>query len=112
MMLDISPELAAKANKFPESSYGATTVTLVLASGRRIDEVILAGARIVKVGGRMVSETSDLDFSPNEVADVLRTDRPAVAMLSLLWQGIRNVVLVRHSPSGGDHPSGVPPKRS
>jgi hypothetical protein len=87
-------------------------VTLVLENGRRIDEVVLAGARIVKVGGRMVSEASDLDFSVVEVADVLRTDRPAFAMVSLLWQGIRNVVLVRRSPSRGDLPPGEPPKRS
>jgi hypothetical protein len=71
MSLRISDELAAKANSFPESSYGATTVTLILLDGRRIDEVVLAGASvIVKVGGRYVSVASDLDFSPNEIADV------------------------------------------
>ena len=71
MSLRISDELAAKANSFPESSYGATTVTLILSDGRRIDDVVLAGASvIVKIGGRYVSVASDLDFSLNEIADV------------------------------------------
>ena len=74
MSLRISDELAAKANSFPESSYGATTVTLILSDGRRIDDVVLAGASvIVKIGVRHVSATSDLDFSLNEIADVFPT---------------------------------------
>jgi hypothetical protein len=91
MALDISDKLAAKADKFPESSYGATTVTLILASGRRVDNVVLAGARIVKVGGRMVSEAGDLDFSPAEVADVVRCDRPGIATLRRALKIIWNV---------------------
>jgi hypothetical protein len=76
MSLRISDELAAKANSFPESSYGATTVTLILLDGRRIDQVVLAGASvIVKVGGRYVSVASDLDFSLSEIADVFPTGR-------------------------------------
>lgn len=71
MSLRISDQLAAKANYFPESSYGAVTVTLVLVDGRRIDQVVLAGASdIVKIGGRHVSVASDLDFSLSEIADV------------------------------------------
>ena len=71
MSLRISDALAAKANSFPESSYGATTVTLVLLDGRRVDEVVLGGASvIVKIGGRDVSVASDLDFSLTEIADV------------------------------------------
>jgi hypothetical protein len=49
MSLRISDELAAKANSFPESSYGATTATLVL-DGKRIDEVVPAGASDIVIG--------------------------------------------------------------
>jgi hypothetical protein len=91
MTLELSDELAAKANTFPESSYGATTVTLILASGRRIDNVVLAGARIVKVGGRLVWGAGDLDFSPGEVVDLLRSDRPAFATIRQVLQQIRNL---------------------
>jgi hypothetical protein len=73
MSLRISDELAAKANSFPESSYGATTVTLILWDGRRIDEVVLVlggASDIVKIGGRNVSVASDLDFTISEIADV------------------------------------------
>jgi hypothetical protein len=71
--LGIPDALAAKANTFPESSYGATTVTLILADGRRIHDVVLGGAsHIVKVGGRPVSDAKDLDFSVSEIVDVKR----------------------------------------
>jgi len=45
MSAKLSPSLASKANEFPESSYGACTITLVLESGRRIDNVVLAWGR-------------------------------------------------------------------
>lgn len=71
MSLKISDELAAKANSFPESSYGATTVTLILLDGRRIDEVVLAGASVIVKGrGRHVSDARELGFSLSEIADV------------------------------------------
>src|SRR5690348_7402351 len=49
--LNIPPTLFQKAVRFPESSYGATTVTLVLKDGRRTsstsssrgDEVVVKG---------------------------------------------------------------------
>ena len=73
MSLRIPDRLADKALMFPESSYGATTVTLVLSDGRRIDEVILAGGSdIVKIKGRLVSDAKDLDFSVSEIVDVKR----------------------------------------
>ena len=71
MSLRIPDALAAKANTFPESSFGATTVSLVLADGRRIHDVVLGGAsHIVKVGGRHVSELAELDFSLADIVDV------------------------------------------
>jgi hypothetical protein len=91
MALDLSDDLAAKADRFPESSYGATTVTLILASARRIDNVVLSGARIVKVGDRMISGARDLDFNPEEVTDIVRSDRPLSATLRLIWQRLRNL---------------------
>jgi hypothetical protein len=73
MSLRIPDRLADKALRFPESSYGATTVTLILSDGRRIDDVILAGGSdIVKVKGRPVSDATDLDFSVSEIVDVKR----------------------------------------
>ena len=92
MSLRISDELAAKANSFPESSYGATTVTLILLDGRRIDEVVLGGASdIVKIGGRNVSVASDLDFTISEIADVFPSGslgalRSWLAALGCTWR--------------------------
>jgi hypothetical protein len=72
MTLRIPGELADKANYFPESSYGATTVTLILSDGRRIDDVILACAsEIVKVKGRDVTDAGDLGFGVGEIVDVI-----------------------------------------
>ena len=72
MTLRIPDELAAKALIFPESSYGATTVTLILSGGRRVDDVILAGGDvIVKVKGRAVADAGDLGFSVSEIVDVV-----------------------------------------
>jgi hypothetical protein len=94
MSLKISDELAVKANSYPESSYGATTVNLILLDGRRINEVVLAAAsEIVKVGGRDVSEASDLDFSLGEIADVvphrsLQVRRSLLAALRRAWDRV------------------------
>lgn len=64
MSLRIPDKLFAKANSFPKSSYGATTVTLILRDGKRIDDVILTGAsEIVRVKGRDVADAGDLGFS-------------------------------------------------
>ena len=91
MSLTIPDELAAKANSFPESSYGATTVSLILSNGRRVDNVVLGGASdIVKVGSRRVSEASDLEFSVSEIVDVIpqgswRAARSWLAALRRAW---------------------------
>jgi hypothetical protein len=76
MSLRISDKLFQKANTFPESSYGATTVTLILSDGRRIHDVVLGGASdIVKVQGRHVTSPEDLDFRLEEIVDVKPRDR-------------------------------------
>ena len=72
MDLRIPAALFKKAHKFPEWSYGATKVTLILADGRRIENVILGGAEwIVKVGDRLVTEPTELDFAVGEIVDVI-----------------------------------------
>jgi hypothetical protein len=62
---------AEKAAYFPESSYGVTTVTLVLGDGRRITNVRLAwGAEIVGIGDSVVNAPAQLDFDIATVRDV------------------------------------------
>jgi hypothetical protein len=76
MELRIPPRLAEKANTFPESSYGATTVTLILVDGRRIENVVLGGAEwIVKIDDRRITHPMDVDFSSADIVDVIRQRR-------------------------------------
>src|SRR5688572_5331863 len=94
MSLQVSDELFAKANRFPESSYGATTVTLILRDGRRIDEVVLGGAsHIVKVAGRHVSAASDLDFSVSEIVDLFPSGGSAdlISRIATLYRGLDRI---------------------
>ncbi len=64
--------LAEKTILFPESSYGANRVTLILADGRRVHEVFIAGrGEIVKIGNRPVSRPEDLDFPVADIVDVI-----------------------------------------
>ena len=83
MDLRIPDALAAKAYRFPESSYGATTVTLIIAGGRRIENVVLGGGDvIVKIDGRTISAPADLDFSISQIVDVVPQGRRLRAMIS------------------------------
>ena len=69
--IEIPARLAEKAAGFPESSYGATTVTVVLTDGRRIADVVLAwGRQIVRVGDRVIEKPEQLDFELGMVQDV------------------------------------------
>jgi hypothetical protein len=69
--INIPTRLAEKAAGFPESSYGATTVTIVLTDGRRIADVVLAwGKQIVRVGGVLVEKPDQLGFELAMVQDV------------------------------------------
>jgi len=68
---NIPPHLRTKAAMIPESSYGACTVTLILASGKTIPDVVLAGGEeIVKVGGALVGSARDLPFRIGEIVDL------------------------------------------
>jgi hypothetical protein len=72
MTPSLPDRLAEKTILFPESSYGANRVTLVLANGRRVHEVFLAWGRDnVKIGSRPISRQDDLDFQMADIADVV-----------------------------------------
>ncbi len=71
MSLSIPESLKDKVHEMPESSYGATRVTLILSNQRKIREVSLAwGEEIVKIGLNEVKEETDLDFKVSEIVDV------------------------------------------
>ena len=61
-----------KVVSFPECSYGAVRVTLVLTGGRRIRDVIIGGDAICKIGQRLIQSESDLDFSVSDIEAVER----------------------------------------
>jgi hypothetical protein len=70
--MELPGELASKAAGFPETSYGATTVTLVLSDGRQVLGVVLAwGREIVRIGSRTVNVPAELGFDLVAVRDVL-----------------------------------------
>jgi hypothetical protein len=72
MALKISDQLASKAQGFPESSYGANRVTIVLVDNKKIKNVILAwGAEIIKIGGKQVTTQKDINFKLSEVKDII-----------------------------------------
>ena len=70
-LMRLNDQLAGKVATFPESSYGATRVTLVLVDGRRIADVVLAwGVEIVRVGEHSVRLPEQLGFDIAMVSDV------------------------------------------
>jgi hypothetical protein len=72
MALTLPQRFADKTADFPESSYGANRVTLILADGRRIHGVSLAwGTEIVKIGSRAVAQPEDLEFTLSDITDVI-----------------------------------------
>lgn len=70
-MIKIPDVLYEKALSFPECSYGAQRVNLIMKDGSIIENVILAGgSEIVKVGGRKVSQEKELGFNIKDIVDV------------------------------------------
>ena len=61
-----------KVASYPECSYGAVRVTLVLRDGRRIHDVIIGADAICKIGQKHIKVESDLDFSVSDIEDVQR----------------------------------------
>ena len=62
--------LGDKTVSFPESSYGATIVTLVLRDGSRIPHVHVAGRDVIKATGSQ-EESRLATIRPSEIADVI-----------------------------------------
>lgn len=63
--------LAEKAASFPESSYGAVTLTLVLKDGTHVQHVSVAGHHLIKAKG--IEEDLLLTrLDPKSIVDVLR----------------------------------------
>ena len=66
--------VSAQVNRFPESSYGATTVTLVLSDGRRIERVVIGGEHIVRIGDRDITHADQLGFDVSSIVAAERSD--------------------------------------
>ena len=71
--MNIPETLVGKVHNFPECSYGAQRVNLVMKNGDVVKDIILAaGKEIVKVSGRHVTNESQLGFRLEDVIDVER----------------------------------------
>ncbi len=72
MAVIIPDKFLQTTQNFPESSYGANRVTLILSNGKKIKGVMLAwGSEIVKVDNIPVSDEKDIDFKLSEIRSVL-----------------------------------------
>ena len=72
MPLKIPTPLSTKAQAFPESSYGANRVTLILSDKRKIENVILAwGSEIEKIENKQISSEDDINFKVAEIKDIV-----------------------------------------
>jgi len=72
MPLKIPGPLSTKAQDFPESSYGANRVTLILSDKRKIKNVILAwGSEIEKIENKQISSEDDINFKIAEIKDIV-----------------------------------------
>jgi hypothetical protein len=70
--MKLPPSLSEKASEFPENSYGATLVELILKDGARVQNVTLAwGSEIVKINGKKIASDSQVDFGVSDILDVL-----------------------------------------
>ena len=70
MSVELPQAVGDKVLDFPECSYGAHRVTLVLADGGRIHNVTVAwGREIVRVGSRDIRDARALGFSLADVVD-------------------------------------------
>ncbi|MCP3932690.1 MAG: hypothetical protein GY705_26770 [Bacteroidetes bacterium] len=70
--MKLPEHLADRAKQFPEYSYGANKVTLILQNGIEIKEVFLAwGEEIVKIGSKPIESKKELPFSIEEIKDLI-----------------------------------------
>jgi hypothetical protein len=63
-------KFGSKVASYPECSYGAVRVTLILGDGRRICDVIIGADAICKIGQKHIRSESDLDFLVSDIVDV------------------------------------------
>jgi hypothetical protein len=68
---DLPERVAEKAGTFPESSYGATILTLVLKDGTRVPHVHVAGGRNVIKASGPAEESLLSKLDPSDIVDVL-----------------------------------------
>jgi hypothetical protein len=68
---NLPKDLSDKAAQFPESSYGANLVTLVLKDGRQIPHVSVAGGQSVIKAREASAEALLSSLNPADVVDVL-----------------------------------------
>jgi hypothetical protein len=72
-LLRLPPDVEEKVMQMGEHSYGATLVTLTLRSGKRIDNVVMAGGMyLCWVEGREIEKEEDLDFALADVTDAMQ----------------------------------------
>jgi len=72
MGVELPEHLREKTYAFPEYSYGANRVTLVLNDGRRIEQVFLAwGTEIVKIKNKKIEKSDELKFRIEDIAEVI-----------------------------------------
>jgi len=70
--MNIPKKLADIAATFPESSYGACRVTLVLENQKKIENVTLAwGKEIVKIGNAPIEGIQEIGFASSQIVGVL-----------------------------------------
>lgn len=65
-------KFGAKVGSYPECSYGAVRVTLVLKDSRRIYDVIIGADAICKIGQNHIRSEADLGFSVSAIDDIER----------------------------------------
>ena len=71
--MELPPKLSEKSSEFPESSYGATEVTLLLSNGQQIKNVTLAwGSEIVKINNQDINKLESLGFTREDIVDVVQ----------------------------------------
>ena len=61
-----------KVLDFPEWSYGANRVTLILSDNRKIRNVFIAwGDQIVKIGNKQITKQDTLSFNISDIKDII-----------------------------------------
>ena len=86
---ELPQNISTQVDTFPESSYGATTVTLVLSDGRRIERVVVGGRHIVRIGDRAITHVDQLGFAVSSIVAAERYDSPVSRLKTYLGRLVR-----------------------